>query len=348
MMSVNIRQVNLHDLSESDLADINEVLNNAGSATIFHSVEWNRLLSEQFGLQYVALLATVDHKPAGFYLYTKHNDHTCQSPAIHFQSVYGGPVAINNDPHIIFKLLMESEKRQPTAYFQIWTPPDIDPRPYRKCSYQVQEMYTPIINLDCPEEEQWSRLDRDKRRVIRKAINQGAVVVEGDTQDLENYRDMVSATLSNGGHKSLPLGFYKRVLDSLKPLGRAKFFIVKLCQNIISGTVILYFKDTVFGWDIGWRREFAHLSPNDLLVWEVAKRASRAGYKRFDLLRFEPERLPGIAKWKKAFGSEIASCYLLRKATLGFRLSNPFVILFTQPSRVVKKVQSIFLEKGER
>lgn len=342
---MNIRQLDLMNLNTSDLAGINEVLNNAAGATVFHTVEWNRLLIDEFGLNHVALLATDQDVPVGMYIYYEHKDNTYKSPVVNLQSAYGGPLAIDDNPNVILKLLDGSEKLHPIAAFQIWTPPNVNPTPFREYGYSVQEMYTPILDLECSEEEQWSRLHRKKRATIRKALKHGAEVVETNSSDLDAYRQMVAETLGKDEIDPLPIDFYHRVMDELAPLGLARLFTVKLRDQPISGSIVLCYKGVIYGWDIGWDREYAHLSPNDLLVWGMCQFASQKGYRSFDLLRIERGRLPGIAKWKESFGGDVIPCYLFQKATVGFRLFRPAKILFTKPSRAIRKVKT-FLNGG--
>lgn len=339
-MRINIRRINLKSLSQKDSDDINYVLEKTEGASVFHTIQWNRLLIERFALEHVALIASASQEPVGMYLIYKFDNESSISPVVHLQSAYGGPIAINDDKEVIYKLLQESERIWPFSFFEVWTPPQVDLLPFLNRGYKMQEMSTPIMKLSDTEEKRWSRLSKSKRDKIRKALKQGAYVMEAKLEDLANYHIMVGATLANGGKKPLPLDFYRTALDCLRPFGLAKFFIVKINHEVISGCVVLYFKDTVYGWDIGWKREFAGLSPNDLLVWEVSQRASREGYKFFDLLRIEPDRLPGIAKWKEGFGGEIVKCYYFRKGTFWLRLILPFKQILTDPRKVITKLRA--------
>jgi hypothetical protein len=63
-MGVKIRRVDLTNLRPEDSQGIAEVLAKSANATVFHAVEWNHLLVENFGLAKVTLLATVGGEPA--------------------------------------------------------------------------------------------------------------------------------------------------------------------------------------------------------------------------------------------------------------------------------------------
>ena len=338
---IRIRRLDLMDLCADDLAQVNEVLRRSPRATAFHTAEWNRLLIEEFGLRHVALLAADEGMPVGLYIYFRWEGNICKSPAINLQSVYGGPIAVDDSPDVIRELLDESERREPLGAFEIWTPPCVDPAPFSRQGYIARQMYTPVLDLACSEEARWARFHRNKRTTIRKAVKLGAMVSEENDGSLPEYRRMVAETLGASGIEALPLHFYENVMARLAPSGLARMFLVRVDQRPVSGTIVLCFNGTVYGWDIGWHREFYRFSPNDLLVWGVSRIASREGYRRFDLLRIEPDRLPGIAKWKDSFGGEIAPCYLLQKATAGFRLFHPLQVLMTEPSRAMRKAKSL-------
>jgi lipid II:glycine glycyltransferase (peptidoglycan interpeptide bridge formation enzyme) len=341
-MNTEIRRTDLRNLSEKELAEINSVLNQSEESTIFHTIEWNQLLIDYYGLQHTVFIAFVEDEPVGYYVYYDFEDKTYRSPAVHLQSTYGGPVVVNGNTNAVVELLRACERVHPTAYFQIWSAPNVNPAPFSICGYDVQNLSTPVIQLNCSESELWSGVHRKKRTSINKAKRLGAVVEEAGINNLETYHKMVSDTLAKDEVSSLPIDYLRRILECLVPLGLARFFLVRYQDKVISGAIVLYYKKNVYGWDMGWRREYSNLSPNDLLNWEVAREASRIGYEKFDLLRFEPDRLPGIAKWKERFGVEIIPCYYFRKATLALRLTRTVKIMVTDPQRALKKIVSVF------
>ncbi|NOH01917.1 MAG: GNAT family N-acetyltransferase [Chloroflexi bacterium] len=347
MSKTVFRRVDITNLDSRDYEAINHVVNNSKNSSVFHTVEWNSLLIRRFRLPHITLLACVNGAVTGIYTFHRLQGGTYNSPAIHLQSAYGGPISLEDDPDTLMQLLQEAERVAPIAYFQLWTPPLVQELPVEQIGYAVEEMYTPIMRLDGSEEERFSRLHKDKRYKIRRAQKLGVTVEEAQKEDLPTYHNLVAETLIPAGVTPVPLDFLQAVLTELGPLGKARFFLAKFEQNVVSGTIILYHRDTAYGWDIGWRREFANLSPNDLLTWEVTERACKDGCKNFDLLRIEPDRLPGIAKWKATFGGDIVKCYLLRKATKGYRLIHPLKVLLTNPARVVRKIRSVFVRSAQ-
>ncbi len=344
-MNISVCRVDLLKLSPGEIEGINHVIASSNAATIFHTLEWNQVLIEYYGLSHVALLASRGQFIAGLHVLYPSNDHIHRSPAIHLNSVYGGPIAVNDDPDILQVLLQESEKISPFAYFQIWTPPRMDAAPFTQSGYSLEEMLTPVLDLSLPESDRWEGMHRDKRNKIRRAQKAGLTLREAGFDELEEYYSMSVDTLTHGGVRSLPFDFLKRAFLSLNSLGRARLYLVEQFHRVVAGTVILFHGATAYGWDIGWRREYATLSPNDFMIWEVSKKAAQDNYKRFDMLRLEKERLPGIAKWKETFGGNVETCYLLRKATSGFRFVNPVRNLLWHPDRVIQKISTMLQDR---
>jgi len=340
-MKINIQYADFRNITKRDVLEMQNVLEYSPSASIFHSVEWNRCLINYFNLPHTLVLAKENGRLAGFCIMFPITKGTIYSPAVHLQNAYGGPVAVNDEPAIIRNLLEGIEWIYPMAYFKIWSPPFINRESFTACGYQSEEMLTSIVNLENSEAELWGNLHRNKRYMVRKAASCNLKLMVGGLEHLDDYHIMAVETLSHGGVSALPLDFVGAVIKELGPLGMVKLLLVKSADEIVSGSIILHYKRTAYGWDIGWRREYATLSPNDFLVWEAMLDSKREGARYFDLLRIEPDRLPGIAKWKETFGGEIVPCYLLRKETIAFKFVKPVKILFTEPQRAFGKLRKL-------
>ena len=75
-MNTEIRRTDLRNLSEKELAEINSVLHQSEEATIFHTIEWNQLLIDYYGLQHTVFIAFVEDEPVGYYVYYDFEDKT--------------------------------------------------------------------------------------------------------------------------------------------------------------------------------------------------------------------------------------------------------------------------------
>lgn len=325
---------------------IRQVLVESSDATVFHTIEWNRILATQTGYKDVLLLAYKDGFPAGLYIFFFLDSECCYSSLANLNSIYGGPISIGGEPEVISALLHAAEAYKPFSTFHIWSSPRIEPSTIADSGYSVREIYqTPLWHLDCSEEQLWKRLHGDKRTKIRKAMREGVSIINGDISMLDEYTRLVFSTLNGAsdprtGEKIhlVSEGFYRQVMETLLPLGMARLFLTAYKGEYISGSIVLYFKDSAYGWDIGWRREYASLSPNDLMAWQIASHARSTGCKVFDLMVVDPVAQPGIAKWKLGFGVEAVPCHYFHKSTAANRIMRAGKLAFTDLPALIRKV----------
>src|SRR3990172_8326865 len=242
-VKLRIKRVDLLNPSAADMQSMAKVLAGSANTSVFHSVEWNQLLTSEFGLRNVTLVAFLGDGPVGLYSYYELDGHRCVSPVTHLQSVYGGPISVGNDSQVIGGLLRASERLQGMAAFQVWTPPDYDLSAFVERGYSCRTMYTPVLDLQAAEEELWARLRWEKRNRIRRALKSGVVVEDGDLADLDVYYQMVVETLGRAGVGVLPKSFYKQILTHLAPRGMARLRLAKVSGEVIAGTVTLFYKD---------------------------------------------------------------------------------------------------------
>ncbi len=352
-MKTDIQRVSLHSPSAGDISAINKILGESNRATIYHTLEWNQLLIKYSNRENVTLLAYQNKEPVGLYSFYVLDDHRCFSSLISFFTIYGGPIATNNDPEVIAALLRAAERLHPFSTFDIWTPPDYDATLIARHGYSTQQTYfAPLWRIQSSEDELWNRLEREKRRTIRKTIQLGVTIREGNLSDLDTYYALVLNTMSGACNpwtgnpiRLLSKDFYQRVIEALGENSRARMFLADYHGEIVSGTIVLYYKDTVYGWDIGWRREFSKIAPNNLLVWEVACRARQTGFSLFDLQVMQSDYQPGIARWKKGFGIETVPLSHFSKTPMRLRVYRGGMTLFANPKKALNKIASFVRSK---
>jgi len=76
-----------------------------------------------------------------------------------------------------------------------------------------------------------------------------------------------------------------------------------LADEAIGGGLVLYFKDTVYMPSASSLRSHFHVCPNNLLYWEVIKRACENGYRTFDFGRSTVGS--GTYQFKKQWGAAV-------------------------------------------
>ncbi len=322
---VEIDQVDLSNLTTDDENDLNYILHHSKDATIFHTIEWNKILVEEFGVNNKTLIARVDGSPVGMHTFYNLKQYKllrmCTSPICKFESVYGGPIALDNSDYLIKELLEKSERVGRGMMYSIQTSPGYYIHPLTEMGYDITTWYTSILDLQKSEGELWNNLNKKTRNRVKKAMKSGVSVVGENASSVTDYYEMIKETFVRAGVANiLPMRFYESILENLKPKKMVKMLIAEYDDKPISGAIFLCYKDIVYHWHGASHREYSNLAPNNLIQWEIIKWANKNGYKYYDLVRIEPDRLPGIAAFKMGWGGDTVEFYYSVKITKMYEL----------------------------
>jgi len=322
---VRIDQVDIRNLASENERDLNYILHHSKDATIFHTIEWNKILIEEFGVNNKTLIARINGSPVGMYIFYNLKRHKflrmCRSPIYKFESVYGGPIAVDNLNFITKELLKESERIGRGMMYFIQTPPGYDIYSLTEMGYEITTWFTSILDLQKSEEELWNGLNKKTRNLVRKAIKNSVNVVEEKASSVPEYYEMIKETFAKAGVTNLlSIHFYKSILKNLKPKNMVKLLLAEHDNKLIAGAIFLCFKDTVYYWHGASHREYSNVAPNNLIQWEIIKWANENGYKYYDLVRIEPDKLPGIAAFKMGWGGDTLEFYYAVKRTRIYEL----------------------------
>lgn len=318
-----------------DKEDISYILEHSAHATIFHTSEWTRLVSAEFGIPYYTLIARWGTQPVGmytFWVYGINNVKRIISPLRDVDSIYGGPIIIKSERRkptaeiveVVSSLIMKSHRAigQWVEYYKILPPPDYPIVLLQKMGYRCKKMFTSIIELNYIEEDLWRNLDSKRRNLVRKAMANKLIIWDPipdsrfTISDFINvYYQMLLGVFGKSSKKPLPKSYYQRVIEELTPKGWVKPMLALYQDKPVGGAIFLCFKDTVYYWSGASFREYGHLAVNDLIQWEIIRWARNNNYKYYDLLIVEPERLPGIAHFKLGFGGKLVPIYEAIKRT---------------------------------
>lgn len=326
---IKIDQVDIRNLTSEDKHNLNYILHYSKDATIFHTIDWNRILIDEFNANNKTLIARTDGSPVGVYAFYNLKQYKflriCRSPIYALESVYGGPIAVDNSDLVIKELLKESERIGRGMMYSMQTPPGYDTYSLTEMGYDTTVWYTSIVDLQKSEEELWNGLKGKARNMVRKAIKSGVNITEGNTSSVVDYYEMIKKTFARVGVTNLlPICFYESILKNLKPKNMVKMLLAEYNNKIIAGAIFLCFKDTVYYWHGASHREYSNVAPNDLIQWELIKWANEKGYKYYDLVRIEPNHLPGVAAFKMGWGGDTVEFYYAVKRTRIYKLLSKF------------------------
>ena len=334
----------VRNTSSEDEKDIKYILKHSTNTTIFHTPEWNRLVSKEFGVPHKTIIAKslIDSAPLGMYTFfiDSHFFSKCiQSGFREADSIYGGPITIDNleNKKEVIKKLITQGKEKCVKYSQIYPPPNYDMELLKNSGYKCKEFFTSITKLDGSEEKLWSKIDSKRRNLVRKAQTNEIKVIDGDLSFIDTYYQMVSELFKRIGKTPFPKSYYHSIFHNLNPKGWVKFLVALHKEKPIAGAIFLCFKDTVYYWSGASFIEYRSLSPNDLIQWEIIQWARANQYKYYDLVMIEQKQLPGIAHFKLGFGGELVPIYEAIKRTPLGEVTRGLKFL-SSPKKIIQKI----------
>lgn len=224
--------------------------------------------------------------------------------------VYGGPLIRDNNTDALAFLIKKTEslKRGDLIYLEVRNFFDYYAfrNTYLKIGWEYRNYLNYVIGLDNQESCLMS-IKAEKRRQIRKAIKNGAIIEYHDKPAHETV-DKLYALMQNL--------YYKKVKKPLPPraffgemakFGQCMAISVNYRGDIIGGGFVLFSQDVIYDWfRVGDDVRFKALYPSTLAAWAAIKLGLQLGCKWFDFMGAGYSgKEYGVRKFKSQFGGEL-------------------------------------------
>jgi FemAB-related protein (PEP-CTERM system-associated) len=134
-----------------------------------------------------------------------------------------------------------------------------------------------------PPESVWSRLDAKVRNQVRKAQKADLTCHFGREELLPEFYRIFARNMRDLGTPVWGMGFFQVILAAFEKT--SEIAVVQKGNYGIAAGLTIGFKDTLAMPSASALRGFRSLCPNNLLYWEVIKRACETGYRCFDFGR---------------------------------------------------------------
>ena len=129
----------------------------------------------------------------------------------------------------------------------------------------------------------WRRMDPKVRNQVRKATRSGLSCEFGQEELLGDFYQVFSQNMRDLGTPVWGIELFHTILAAFPK--ESEIAVVRQGNNPIAAGVTIAFRDTVAMPSASALRKFRPLCPNNLLYWEVIKRACEKGYRQFDFGR---------------------------------------------------------------
>ncbi len=294
----------LFKLSSKALDEIDRISRLSQEATAFHSREWvesSRLISGHFSR---CAFLIVDGVYSGFMFFDVKGGpfglRTLVSPAIAWATPYGGPVLIKDIGIFALEFIKMCAKKSNCIYANIICSPFIPPFHNNMNGFFFDSTETSVIDLTVDETELFNGIHGKSRNMIRKAVRTGVIVTREDIDAIPVFRQMLESTLGGKGLRIVETNFLNKLYSSSDPAVTLLFSRVN--GKPIAGVINLHFRGTSYYWLGASYSEGRTLDTNELLQWQAIKASKAMGSSRYDMVRLDRERLPGISRFKLRFG----------------------------------------------
>jgi hypothetical protein len=142
------------------------------------------------------------------------------------------------------------------------------------------------------------------KRNIRRAIKKGVKVEVANTSDfIKGFHRLNLITRKRHGLPPQPLQFFKKVYEHIISKHLGNVVLASYENNVIAGAMFFHFGEkSVFKYGAS-DKNFHHLRPNNLVMWEAIKWFSENGYNSLCFGRTRPGN-EGLRRFKTGWGTK--------------------------------------------
>jgi FemAB-related protein (PEP-CTERM system-associated) len=283
------------ELSDDAFAAWDRYVTANPAATFFHRAGWKRVIEKSFGHRTHYLYAKRDGAIEGVLplVHMKHPifGHSLISVAF---GVYGGPVASN----AVAENALDARARALAANL------DVDYLEYRQLQPKDRpgfvansELYATFRKaLEPSVDQNLFSIPRKQRAMVRKGLKFG---LQSEIDSDPNRLHKVYATsVRNLGTPVFARRYFEELKREFKD--ECEILLVVDRGRAVAGVMSFYFRDEVLPYYGGGTREARDLAANDVMYWEVMRRACERGSRIFDFGRSKVGT--GSYQFKKNWG----------------------------------------------
>jgi hypothetical protein len=178
---------------------------------------------------------------------------------------------------------------------------------------------TYTVDLGRGAEDLWRRIDGNKRRNIKKALDRGVEFVESSSfRDIEKFHDLTLEVAKR--HKSVslpdPLSAFQTIWKSQSQKDSSKLFFARWKDNNLSSVFAIIHSKTIYALGWGYLSTALEVRPNDLLHWKIMEWGCKRGFMKYHMGEVHPEKglSAGTWRWKREWNGDLDQAYIFRKS----------------------------------
>jgi len=228
----------------------------------------------------------------------------------------GGPLALNEKiSGLLLQAAINIIKKDEKRYLQIKS---FSSHLKAEAETLHKYLWREIYITEIPDEDDEIRFGDSRnhaaiKRAVKKALKNDVQFREADSiEDVKKWYPLYSDTMRFHVTPARSLSFFLNIWNLLKPKGLMSLILSELKtdagKEIIAGSVLFKFNDTVTYAFNGSSRDHFELRPNDILHWEAIHNAQKECYKYYDLGEVSKDH-QSLAAYKKKWATTIKEMY---------------------------------------
>ncbi|HEU4334884.1 MAG TPA: GNAT family N-acetyltransferase [Candidatus Eisenbacteria bacterium] len=289
-------------------------------ASVFHTAEWARLWTEEWGDARWEALVVEDAVgyAAGLGAIVRRRGPFRTVDAMPF-ATYGGPIVRRGhpDPGGIAAALLEGFARWIGGATVLraglaWYEGDREAFPERLVPV---ESFTHVLPLGPDYEEVAARFSPSTRRLVRQADESGLTIEAADTPEkIGEFYAMAVETVRRRGGTPKPRSLYDRIHARLAPRGLGRFHLVRHGGEAVAGSLHFFHEGVATNWLPVSRASAWTLRPNNFLVASLLETLCASGYVSYNF-GASPSDAAGLIRFKEGWGARRRAVLLAGRRT---------------------------------
>jgi len=312
MSEIIIEKIVLNNISSDLESKFNKFLLECPYSTVFHTLDWLRVIAKTTNKFCRLLLAFNDYKIVGVFPYFTINKSFLRKICVSSldETRYSGPIYLEDYKEVISLMIDKILSLSHNSYY-FYSAPGIDTELFFNKDFVMEKCKTAVLDVSRPIEEIHKKMKSRTRRAIKRAQREGVTIVDGDIDDLDIYYKMVRETYVRSDGIAPIKNLIENSINMLSSNNILKFSIALHDNKPVGGLITLHFNGKIYFWSGAAFNKYRKLQPNSLLFWNLIQKVSQKD-QSFDFLGIDDLRL---SRFKMSWGCKESVHYYCSKKT---------------------------------
>ena len=294
-------------LTKKDEQNWQEFVQNSEKGTIYHTLEWKKVLEETYNYKPCYLIAKENNQIQGILPLFQVKSFITGNRLVSLPFSYlGGPIATSDK--VMEKLIKAAKEKSAELgckYLELKMQQNLSRKVISRTGMFEDKYYiSSILKLTDNPKEIWGKLHKNSiRRSVKKAKSNNLRVRQADSiQDLKSFYNLNVKTRKKHGVPTQDFRFFEKIWEHMHP-NFINLLLAEYNSETIAAIILFNFKDTLLYAYGASDDKFLNLGSNNLLLWSAIESGCKNNLGYFDFGR-TPWDDRGLLSFKKRWNTE--------------------------------------------